>query len=212
MRSLDKKGIAELNAGLYQKAITTYEYLLGIAKSNRDIYNAMKGLAQAYLSANDFDNAIVYADKIEKAGWKPVGSENLTNMIFARSYFNKKEYQKAGDYLIRIINEGQGQAAAEALYLFAQIQYNDSKYRGSIESLLRLITDFAAYHQWTDKVYILLIDNYIKLDELLQAKATANSILEKSDNQELINRAKEKLREIEQLEYKEVNIKADTTQ
>ena len=49
-----------------------------------------------------------------------------------------------------------------------------------------------------------IADNYILMDELFQAKATLNSVIEKSPDENIIENAKKKLQEIEDMAEKEV--------
>jgi hypothetical protein len=59
---------------------------------------------------------------------------------------------------------------------------------------------YGLYEQWTDKTYLLLVNNYMASGELLQAKATLNSILDNTENDALKIKAADLLESINQLE------------
>ena len=74
--------------------------------------------------------------------------------------------------------------------------------------------NFSAYDNWLGKAFLLIADNYVALNELFQAKATVNSIIQYSPVKEIVDEAKIKLEAIIKLEgeiptQEEVN--ADTT-
>jgi hypothetical protein len=59
---------------------------------------------------------------------------------------------------------------------------------------------YGLYEKWTDKTYLLLVNNYMASGELLQAKATLNSILDNTENDALKIKAADLLESITQLE------------
>ena len=89
---------------------------------------------------------------------------------------------------------------AEASYLLAEIYYNEEKFNESIDFCISLIGKFGIYQEWTDRAYILLVENYMASGELLQSKATLKSILENTKNEELRIKALELSAKVEQLE------------
>ena len=84
--------------------------------------------------------------------------------------------------------------------LIAQIHFNQSNHTASIEQCIVLLGKYGLYEQWTDKTYLLLVNNYMASGELLQAKATLNSILDNSVNEELKIKAEDLLESVSELE------------
>jgi tetratricopeptide (TPR) repeat protein len=209
-RALDKKGKSLLNSGNYVMAIETYRQLGNVAQSGRDKFNSMEGLTNAWFAMDNYDSAIYYADQIEMASWKPAIAVHFTNLVKAKSFIALEKPDKATDLLIQVINNANDRYAAEATYLLAQNQYDNQQYRFSTETLFDLIGNYAAYPEWTDRGYLLLIDNYIALEEYLQAQATAKSILENSENEELKEDVRARQQRIAELQSKEVKIESDS--
>ncbi len=52
--------------------------------------------------------------------------------------------------------------------------------------------------------FLLIADNYLKMNELLQAKATLNSLIENHPSEEIKAKARKKLNEIDRLQQEEV--------
>ena len=68
------------------------------------------------------------------------------------------------------------------------------------------------YDEWLGKAFLLIADNYIALNELFQAKATINSVIEYSPVASIVEQAKLKLSDIEKLEQaqRQQMIKSDS--
>lgn len=103
---------------------------------------------------------------------------------------------------------------AEAQYLLSQILYDQGDYEKSIDALYELNKNFGAYEYWLGRSFMLISDNYVAMDELFQAKATLNSIIENSPEQEVVQEAKDRLRKIEAREAEQQQEKetVDSTQ
>ena len=91
--------------------------------------------------------------------------------------------------LDEIVKNSSDESGAEATYLLALIDNKQGEYNDSIDKCIALIGEFGSYQKWTDETYLLLVKNYIDLDEILQAKATLESIIENSANEALKERA-----------------------
>ena len=81
--------------------------------------------------------------------------------------------------------------------MLARIDFTKGEYKASVETLFQLNEEFASYDYWIGKSFILIADNYLKLDELFQSKATLNSIISKSPVPEIVEEAKLKLEKLE---------------
>ena len=109
-------------------------------------------------------------------------------------------YDKALSLAESLIESADNQTAAEAAFIIAQIRYNQDDYATSVEQCIVLLGKYGLYEQWTDKTYLLLVNNYMASGELLQAKATLNSILDNTENDALKIKAADLLESINQLE------------
>jgi TolA-binding protein len=98
--------------------------------------------------------------------------------------------------LLRTLNAAKDENAAEAQYLIGEIQYKEQKYKQSLETLYDLNKNFQ-YKEWLGRSNLLIADDYIALDEIFQAKATLNAVIEKSTHIPSVEKAKQKLIELE---------------
>lgn len=89
---------------------------------------------------------------------------------------------------------------AEAKYNLAYIQYKLMEYDNAEKTVFEVINQVPSYDYWITKSFILLADIYTKTGNTIQAKATLNSIIENSDNAELVTISHQKLNAIIQSE------------
>lgn len=98
--------------------------------------------------------------------------------------------------------------------MIALILYQQKQYKQSYETLIGLTNDFSSYEEWVGKAYLLIADNFIGLDNLFQAKATLQSIMDNFPLEHIRDQAKMKFAELEKLESQRAasdSISADTT-
>lgn len=210
-RVLDKRGKSLLNLGRNREAVSNYQLLGGAARNPREKYLAREGLMKAYQSI-DGDSAIYFADEILNANWKPINGEHLAQITKLRLFMEQERITEAKTIADQLRQESSDEIGAEAAYLYGAILAEEQNHDASNQSIFQLLNEFASYATWTDRGYLLLIDNYIALNELLQAEATANSIIEKSENEELKLEAAAKLEQVKALELELLKQEQDSVE
>ncbi len=198
-RVLDKRGKSLLKLERTREAVTNYQLLGQAARNPREKYLAREGMMKAYQSI-DADSAIFFADEILEANWKPINGEHLALLTKLRLFMEQERLEEAANLADQLRKESSDEVGAEAAYYYGHLLAKQSDFEGSNQSIFQLLNEFASYSNWTDRGYLLLIDNYIALNELLQAEATANSIIEKSTNEALKKVAIQKLEQVKALE------------
>ncbi|HTE33167.1 MAG TPA: tetratricopeptide repeat protein, partial [Chryseolinea sp.] len=109
------------------------------------------------------------------------------------------------------LNAARDEYGAEAKYLLAQIFHQQKDYKQCYETLVSLNNDFASYEDWVGKSYLLLADNFIAMEDLFQAKATLQSLIDNFPQQQVKDEARKKLTAIDQMQNeKQKLIEADT--
>lgn len=202
-RVLDKRGKLLLTLEDGQKATENYQMLKASAKNRKEAYLATEGLMKSSFLLSDFNACIAYGREIENAEWKPSNAESEAYLFMGKSMLNLKDSVGAIDEFLKVINASTDELAAEAKYSIADVQYQQENYKGSLESLFQLNSKYGAYQEWIGESFLLIADNYIALEELLQAKATLNSLIENFPDPKVKDRAKAKIGEIDRLQLKE---------
>ena len=203
-RSLDKRGRLLIETGQGEKAIENYKLLTEHSKNRKESYLADEGLMKAYFQTGQWGKSIEAAGSIVSAEWKPSNAENQAALFIGKSSQNLENYTKALDEFLKIINSGTDELAAEAKFRIAEIQFVQDQNQQSLETLFQLNSAYGTYQYWLGQSFLLIADNYLKMNELLQAKATLNSLMENFPDTEIKSQAEAKLAKIGKLQEMEI--------
>ncbi len=192
----------EFKQGHYENAIPQFQRLAKMATSKKDQYNAWSGLMESYFLQAQYDSTDTYAKLILEKGKVNAGAENKASLYLGKTAMARGDYETAKDEFLSTLNSARDEYGAEAKYLLGEIFYLTKDYTQSNKTLIGLNIDFGAYTDWVGKSYLLLADNYIALGEIFQAKGTLNSLIDNFPKPLIKERAKEKLKKLEEDESK----------
>jgi len=209
-RSIQKIAEIELANEAFDKARLYFSKLLDQAENKKDKYNAYTGLLEIAKAKSDYSKMILYADLILKEAAINANAINEAYLNKGMANYYQGKYTEAEVSFQDAVNAAKDQYAAESKYMIALMQYNSKKYQQSINTLFELNKDFGSYSEWLGKSFLLIADNYYAMEELFQAKATLNSIIENADSKVLKDEAKLKLELIES-ETESVTNEQDST-
>ncbi|MDA0193989.1 MAG: tetratricopeptide repeat protein [Bacteroidetes bacterium] len=199
-RAVQRIGLLEYELGNYSRSITHYKQLLGVAKNKRETYNAREGLMQAYYKSGKYDSTEMVAIQILSETQVGVDAQSIANLFLGKAALKTNRLEVAQDYFEKTRGVTTDENAAEATYLIAEILSRQSQYSESNDMLFEVNRNYSIYEEWLGRSFLLIADNYIATDELFQAKATLNSIIENSPLDDIKRIAKEKLLVIEGME------------
>lgn len=208
-RSIDRVAELEFKKGNYQAAINAFARLLPLARNRKDEYIAYVGLMESHFQLATYDSSIFYAKRILAQGNVTSEAQSRAGLYLGKSYKAMGDFDAAIQELKSVAGGARDVYAAEAQVLWAEILYTRKNYKGSIDILIDFATKFASHEYWLGKAFILIAENYVGMDEIFQAKATLNSVIERSPVKEIVGEAKTKLSGIERLE-KNMEVKSDT--
>ncbi len=181
----------------YEPAIKYYKQLMAGAKNKKERCNAWLGLMESHFYLQQFDSANIYINEILNNGNATVDAENKALLYLGKIAKTQGQNDKAMDAFINTINSAKDENGAEAQYLMAEILFAQKQYKQSLETLYDLNNNFASYENWKGKSFLLMAENFIQLNEIFQAKATLNSLIEKSPSKDTVGKAKLRLGELE---------------
>ncbi|MGI9543344.1 MAG: tetratricopeptide repeat protein [Cyclobacteriaceae bacterium] len=196
-RALKKLGEITFQNKNYREAIKYYGRLAEVARSKKDSYNAWSGLMECHYLLRDYEDVDRYARLILEQANVNANAENRSLLYLGKSSYERSDFESASDYFLQTLNTAKDEHGAEAQYLLADIQHQKKEYTQSNETLYDLNAKFGAYDFWLGRSFLLISDNYVGLDEIFQAKATLNSVIENSPNEMVVEEAKRKLAALE---------------
>lgn len=177
-----------------------YYRLEKAANTKKEQYYAWAGLMESYYLMGEYDSTAHYANVILERGNVNISSQNKASLYLGKAAYAKGDFETAKDEFLSTLNTAKDAHGAEAQYMLGQIFYQKGEYQRSIEALIEVNNSFNPYQEWVGKAYLLMADNYIALDDLFQAKGTLNSIIENFPDEEIKEKAKVKLAEIEAMQ------------
>ena len=196
--------IAELERadGNLANAITYHQKLANQASNKKEQYTAWSGLMSAYyrLAQNNptmLDSVDKYAELIIERANVSANAVNQALLFQGKAAYEQGDLERAQDLFSRTVAAAKDENGAEAQYMLARILYDEGKHNESIEALYDLNKNFSIYDNWLGQSFLLVADNYIALDETFQAEATLNSVIENSPVKEVVDKAQDKLRLLE---------------
>lgn len=197
----------------YQKAIPQFRKLERLATNKREQFNAWSGLMESYYNTGKYDSADVYARSIVDGGSVSAGAQNKASLYLGKSAMARGDFDTAKDEFLNTLNTARDEYGAEAKYLLAKILHDEEEYKQAYETLIGLNNDFSAYDYWVGKAFLLLADNFVATDDIFQARATLQSLIDNFPDDSVKNEARKKLEELEKRELeKQKRVEADTVE
>lgn len=200
-----------MNNEEFDKARLYFTKLLDQAENKKDKYNAYTGLMEIAKAKSDYSKMIMYADLILEEAAVNANAINEAYLNKGMANYNQGKYDEAKISFQNAVDAAKDEYAAESQYMIALMQYNSQAHQESINTLFELNKQFGSYPHWLGKSFLLIADNYYAMEEIFQAKATLNSIIENADSKVLKDEAQLKLDLIEE-EQGDAQNKQDSTE
>ena len=211
-RARRRLGDLWFESGDYQSAIEGYQDLESAAQTKKENYYAWSGLMESHYQLEHYQQADQYAALIVEQGAVSANATNRAMVSRGISALHLGDKQAATDHFLTALITAQDENGAEAQYMLAKIQYDQQQYTESNETLYDLNNQFGNYGYWLGKSFLLISDNYVGLDEIFQARATLNSIIENAPEEEIVAEAKQKLALIDETDEVEEYVSEDSLQ
>lgn len=176
----------------YQTALQYYTQLASITESKKYLTDSWLGITESYYEMAQYDSTLFFAS-IVLARQDIGGLQGKAQLYRGKANYQLGNYDQAREDFEFLTNNTLGEVGVEAQYLLAEVLYKKQDFEDSLDLLFELNQLFSAYEYWRGKAKLLIADNYADMNELFLAKATLESIIENSDDFNLVTEAQEKL-------------------
>ena len=196
----------------YNEAVVFLKRLETNSEYKADYSFAINNLALCYSQMEMPDDALKYTQLVRNYEKSSDEDKFKTGLYAGKAYLMKTDTADALKELNYTVNSTKTISAAEAKYNIALIEFNRGLYKSSQKTCFDLANKMPNYDYWVAKSFILLADNYVKLKDNFQAKATLQSVIEnyKADD-DVLPAAKERLSKLSPAIPEDKPVKADTT-
>ncbi len=189
-------GIFERESNRFAESMEHFVQLEKLATTPEQEKQARINIMQLAVKTGEIATAVKYANEVLQ---KDKGNEQVVNeayLILGRASLVAGENAEAlkNFQKIRKVNSAAG---AEARYSIALVHFRNGDYKKCEKEVFSLVDDMPSYDYWLARGFILLADNYVKLDNVFQAKRTLQSVIDNHQGEELRELAKQKLANIE---------------
>jgi len=196
----------------YKESMKYFHKLKKHSNSSKETVNALNGLMENHYLLNQYDSTSYYGQDLIENHRISNEIESSATLHIGKAQYKLGKLDEAFDWLLLLVNSAPDERSAEAKYYVSKIFYDKKEYAQSLKSLFELTETYKAYDLWIGKAFMLMTDNYLATDELFQAEATLNSLIENSPVEAIKKQAQDKLKEIEAAKKKELITTKDTVE
>lgn len=169
----------------YDAAYGGYAALRDNARMETNRYTALCGMMRSAWRARRYDDAIAACDAVDADVRSEKDLLRESSFIRAKSFLSTSRRDEAFAIFRELSKLPDTEEGAEASFLLIQDAYD----RGDFDSAIQLCFDFSdasdgSRQYWLAKSFIILGDCYAEKGDMVQARATFNSIVEGYENKE----------------------------
>ena len=185
----------QFNKENYSSAFDFYERLEKIATGHENMVIALKGQLRSSYQEGDARKTIIAASKLISAPKIPEEMVREATFMRAKANYSLNNFEDALSDFKKVAVEIASVEGAESKYRVAELLYKDGKVAESEKIISEFINQNTPHQYWMARMFLLLTDISIKKGDLLQARATLQSLTDyySIDNDGILDEAKAKL-------------------
>ncbi len=211
LKALEKAAIIAYNHEQdFGKSYNFYVQLERAAESDDQRFEAQIGALRSAYRAGNSDAVYNLASKVVNNNRATQDQVAAANFYLGKVAYDRKDYDNAQSAFSQVKRLSDNELTAEARYLEANIFYLRKDYTQA-EALIKTASRASSsYPYWVANGIVLLADVYVEQDELFKAKTTLEALLANyNDDQEIVNRAKQKLERVKAKESSSSRLSKD---
>lgn len=164
---------------------------------------AQANLMKCYYDKKDYDNSVIFADKVLQNPKADANVKADAQIIVARAAMQTGDEDKAKAAYAKLSATSKGELAAEALYYDAYFKTKEGKFDASNVSVQKLAKNYSAYKYYGAKSLVLMAKNFYGLKDSYQATYILDNVINNfTDYQDVVEEAKKELSAIKLEESK----------
>ncbi|WP_338407180.1 tetratricopeptide repeat protein [uncultured Flavobacterium sp.] len=164
---------------------------------------AQSNLMRCYYDKKDYDNSVVYADKVLENQKIDDNVKSDAQIIVARAALQTGDETKARSAYAKLQIIAKGELAAEALYYDAYFKNKDGKFEASNAAVQKLAKNYSGYKYFGAKGLILMAKNFYGLKDSFQATYILDNVIKNfTDFPDVVSEAQTELDSIKNEESK----------
>ncbi|WP_159779347.1 tetratricopeptide repeat protein [Flavobacterium sp. 9AF] len=183
-----------LKAANYDKAIPVLKRLESEADFPQNITYAQSNLMKSYYEKENYNQAVVYAEKVLTNDKIDNRIKSDAQIIVARAAIKANDEAKAKQAYADLLKIAKGELAAEALYYDAYFKNKEGKFEASNTIVQKIAKDYSGYKYYGAKGLVIMAKNFYGLKDSFQATYILDSVIKNfTDYPDVIEEAKKEL-------------------
>ena len=209
MQSLKKAGLISYNyTQSFEKAFQYYDLYYANITDEEEKYKAALGALRSAFRINKSEAVKKYGVLVSSSTKANLEERAAADYYLGKSYFRDNDFTNALQSFKQASEKVNNNQASESRYMIAEILFKQGKFTEAEAQCNEANDKNAAYPYWIAKSLLLLSDIYVNQNDLFNARAALEAIIENfSDDKDLIASAQEKLKAIEVMEKQKNRIK-----
>ena len=211
--SLDKAAIiAYHHSNAFAQAYTYYSKLEKVARTEDKQFQAQLGALRSAHRSQNQDGVAEYAVKVANNPKSSADEKALSNYYLGKLNYDRNDLGKASEYFTKALKGGENEQTAESRYMLAKIYYDQEKWDEAEQACNTAIEGNSGFPYWIAKSLLLISDTQVKKSDYFNARAALEAVVENFEGDKaLVDEAKKKLKELDQIEGKlnRVNLKTN---
>jgi tetratricopeptide (TPR) repeat protein len=164
---------------------------------------AQANLMKCYYDKKDYDNSVIYADKVLQNAKADANVKSDAQIIVARAAMQTGDEDKAKAAYAKLSATSKGELAAEALYYDAYFKTKEGKFDASNVAVQKLAKNYSGYKYYGAKSLVLMAKNFYGLKDSYQATYILDNVINNfTDYPDVVEEAKKELSAIKLEESK----------
>lgn len=164
---------------------------------------SQSNLMKCYYDKKDYDNSVVYADKVLQNAKTDANVKSDAQIIVARAAMQTGDEDKAKAAYAKLSATSKGELAAEALYYDAYFKTKEGKFDASNAAVQKLAKNYSGYKYYGAKSLVLMAKNFYGLKDSYQATYILDNVINNfADYPDVVEEAKRELSAIKLEESK----------
>ena len=187
----------------YDKAIPVLLRLENEADFPQNKTFAQSNLMKCYYDKKDYDNSVVYAEKVLANPKTDSTVKSDAQIIIARAAIQTGDETIASSAYAKLQTIAKGELAAEALYYEAYFKNKDGKFEASNTVVQKLAKNYSSYKYFGAKGLVLMAKNFYGMKDSFQATYILDSVIKNfTDFPDVVSEAQTELDRIKKEESK----------
>ncbi len=184
----------------FAKAYNLYSRLEAEAATEDLRFDAQLGALRSAYRTNNLPAVSEMADKVmnnPKASKEQIATANF---YLGKMAFDKRDFARATEAFNIVIRNSDNEQTAEARYLVAQIYYQEQDLEVAKQICINANKESSNYPYWVARSVILMSDILVEQEQLLNARAALEAVVENfTQDQGLVREAEIKLIEVNRM-------------